>query len=237
MRLNREWEKASRTFNAYKSKVDASAADNIEIAWPAVLKFIKNKKGRTLSALDFGCGVGAFCNRLHKLGFKAVGIDFSRKMIENARKHSPKSVKYLVGSRRELTKMRTASFDVITSIMVFQFIADAADYARTLARILKQNGVLVLVVVNPEFARRCNRTGIRYFRLPKNGFGKAEFKLAGLEIPVFIRSKGDYAKMLEKNGLKLASADYPRFTRAFLEKHDWRLPSDEPEFMVLAFKK
>jgi 2-polyprenyl-3-methyl-5-hydroxy-6-metoxy-1,4-benzoquinol methylase len=160
-------------------------------------------------------------------------------MIETARKHSPRSasgVEYVVGSKRELTKMRTASFDVITSIMVFQFIADAADYARALSKLLKQNGILILVVVNPEFARRCNRAGIRYFRLPKNGFGKAEFKLSNVEIPVFIRSSNDYSKMFEKNGVKLVSAEYPRFTRAFLEKHDWKLPGDEPEFMVLAFK-
>ncbi len=41
------------------------------------------------SILDIGCGAGQKTRYIHKLGYKIIGLDFSEKMIEVAKRQAP----------------------------------------------------------------------------------------------------------------------------------------------------
>ena len=54
-----------------------------------ILKPQFNLPNKSETLLDFGCGQGANVNYFHQLGFKAWGIDISKKDIEIAKKRYP----------------------------------------------------------------------------------------------------------------------------------------------------
>src|SRR3954454_9559027 len=83
------WDALSDYFDTTKAdgEIPAGAADNILIAWPVILRFIRTHlptlQGRRV--LDFGCGAGSFAHRLHELSAQVTGIDPSPAMIAKAR--------------------------------------------------------------------------------------------------------------------------------------------------------
>ena len=81
------WDELAGYFNTHAGDMDPGAADNILIAWPAMFRGIEKVQtsGDGLTALDFGCGSGAFCTELTRRGYSAVGYDSAEKMIEVAR--------------------------------------------------------------------------------------------------------------------------------------------------------
>jgi len=77
--------------------IEGGAMDNIIIAWPPMLEIIGRAfpSTRNRHALDFGCGVGEFCLKLHRLGFLVTGIDKSPKMCDKARAYLPKDIEII----------------------------------------------------------------------------------------------------------------------------------------------
>ena len=59
-----KWDKIADVFKVVEGEAMAAlAADNVEIAWPVILKELP----KTGNILDFGCGTGGFCQRLQDL--------------------------------------------------------------------------------------------------------------------------------------------------------------------------
>src|SRR3989344_5941159 len=87
------WDNLTEKFDTNKpaDEINAAAADNIMVLWPAIINEINknfpNKGG--LTALDFGCGSGGFAEKLAEMGFDVLGVDSSEGMIETSRKNYP----------------------------------------------------------------------------------------------------------------------------------------------------
>jgi SAM-dependent methyltransferase len=98
------------------------------------------------SLLEVGCGTGIYADRLHRLGWHAVGVDLSAGMLRHAAARMP----VIQGDAHRLP-LRSASFDAALAVMVH---TDLPEYEPVLAEIfkaLKPGGVFVHIGVHPCF--------------------------------------------------------------------------------------
>lgn len=101
------------------------------------------KKGRIL---DAGCGPGRCMKQIISRGYDAVGIDFSKGMIKEAKKCVPKGDFRLMDMRK--LKFTKNSFDGILCQAAFLHIEkkDAGSVIREFQRVLKPGGILSISV-------------------------------------------------------------------------------------------
>jgi len=115
---------------------------------PAILS--RHVAGR--KALDFGCGSGRSTRFLGKLGFDAVGIDITEKMIRNAQAIDPTGDYRLVADG-DLGQFADGTFDLVMSAFTFDNVPTAVQKVRLfreLARVRKAGGRIVNLVSAPE---------------------------------------------------------------------------------------
>jgi ubiquinone/menaquinone biosynthesis C-methylase UbiE len=115
---------------------------------PVLWRFAGEVQG--LEVLDAGCGTGYLSGNLHQHGARVTGIDLSEKMIEIARRQHPE-IGFQVDSCSELSTVANHHFDLVVSNYV---LMDTPDLPQTMAafnRVLKLNGVAVLVFSHPCF--------------------------------------------------------------------------------------
>ncbi|OGG01397.1 hypothetical protein A2Z33_02550 [Candidatus Gottesmanbacteria bacterium RBG_16_52_11] len=232
------WDSLGRkTFNTnlQEGEIDPRVADNVLIAWPVIFGAIsKEVDVLTGRALDFGCGTGAFCIALQKLGFSVTGIDPSEEMIRIAKQNSPATVTYVKGDY----SVAENGYKVISSIMVFQFIRDIETVFSVLIKSLSPGGILIFAVHNPDWVSECLKQGIGF-----SGFDSVINPTSGMKdfgdihIPVFIRRSSEFDSLAAKYGLKKFLEAYPPFTQEFIEKYPDNRPKNIPEFLILGYKK
>ena len=106
------------------------------------------------SILEVGCGTGNFIRWLDEQGFRAVGLDFSWPMLEQA-KHL-KSPSILRGEALRLPFV-SASFDLVALISTLELLPNPNQALNEAIRTARQG--LVLVVLNAQscLGRRCKR--------------------------------------------------------------------------------
>ncbi len=70
------------------------------------------------SVLDIGCGTGAWGYAIYKAGAsKLVGVDFSEKMIQQAKKNHPE-INFIHLNAEDLSEFKDDSFDIVTASFV-----------------------------------------------------------------------------------------------------------------------
>jgi 2-polyprenyl-3-methyl-5-hydroxy-6-metoxy-1,4-benzoquinol methylase len=221
------WDKMAGFFDTYKDNVWYGAADNIDAAWPVILNYIKKEfpESAGLKALDFGCGAGMFCRELQKLDFVVAGMDVSPEMIKIGKQNLDASIKLSVGDTFAAQKLakQDGRFDLVTSIMVLQFIKEE-DLA-PFADIIKAGGHLVFVNHNPARLRNSGITDTLY--------------LADTEAsaPIYQRTTEDYDRILSGLGFVRAFEHYANQSPEFLAKYNLEPKSDEPKYLILGYKK
>lgn len=118
-----------------------SAARNISLG--RKVNLVKdNSAGNEL--LDVGCGTGEFLNRARREGFIVKGIEPNPKAAGFAGSHYGLDI----FPEEELHKFPSGSFDVITLWHVLEHVHDPNERMRTLYRILKDTGTLIIAVPN-----------------------------------------------------------------------------------------
>ncbi len=99
------------------------------------------------AVLDAGCGGGRDSGFLHRAGFKVTGLDLSQGLLDQAQQHYPGPT-YIQGSFLQLP-LANDSFDGIwahASLVHLETKADAVKAIAEFARVLKQGGILHLLV-------------------------------------------------------------------------------------------
>ena len=96
--------------------------------------------------LDVGCGDGGLACAAAMQGAEVTGVDPDPAMLAAARKRASKAnlAATFVEGRVEQLPFPDASFDVVASVTVLCFVADAAGAVREMARVLRPGGRLVL---------------------------------------------------------------------------------------------
>ncbi|MCY3020827.1 MAG: class I SAM-dependent methyltransferase [Planctomycetota bacterium] len=226
------------TGGATEDGIPKGAADNILLGWPPILHTMQIAFGRTdnLDVLDFGCGAGDFCRHLHSLGNRVWGVDSSPGMLEAASRRIPAQVTLLTPEQLWGGAKR---FDVVTAIMVFQFVGDIEGVLSRLVGMLQPSGTLVFAVFNPAFTAGLAEQG-RLF----HSFDSATYPAKGImevrkgvQVPVFVRTADHYAEMLCRLNCAEIARITPPFTPAFLARYPVWFPVRDPEFLVQGFTK
>ncbi len=141
--------------------------------------------------LDVGCGTGHLTHKIVEAGADVVGIDSSPEMIAQARQNYPKLTFKLSG----IADFRTEQlFDAVFSNAVLHWVQPPGPAAAAIRAALKPGGRFVA-----EFGGHGNIASI--------------IAAAGRN-PWYFPSIGEYAGVLEQNGLAVNSAVvFPRPTR------------------------
>jgi SAM-dependent methyltransferase len=98
--------------------------------------------------LDVPCGQGRHAHLLAEAGFKVDGLDYSKHLLEIARRRgTSSSLKYTQGDMRRLPSRWSNRFDAVinlfTSFGFFTSPSDDAKVIREFARVLAPGGVLL----------------------------------------------------------------------------------------------
>jgi SAM-dependent methyltransferase len=121
--------------------------------------------------LDAGCGVGYGAARLAATAENVVGVDVSDDAIDYARAHyGAPNLSFAVMDVTALA-LESASFDIACSFETIEHVDDAERAVGEVARILRDDGVLV--VSTPQVERTTTS--------PANPFHRVEFSRADFE--------------------------------------------------------
>ena len=109
-------------------------------------------RGPGTRVLDVGCGPGRHLVELHRIGYRATGLDLSQPMIDAARDTIREAG--LVRADMRLLPFRQDAFDVVTSYFTsFGYFDDEGDdleVLREVRRILKPGGSFLLDFMNAD---------------------------------------------------------------------------------------
>lgn len=192
--------------------------DNYEAVYPILNDVINGqlnqRKRSDYRVCDFGCGTGILAEQLHQMQFQTFACDYSHKMIAQAWSSTKGGVIYDVGSLDFVQKH--APFDLITSVMVFQFISDFDMVADVLRKCLVKNGILFFAIHNIDYVYECARHKVKFYNLNEilntQPVGTGEIQIEMQRIPTYIRSPQWYDKILSFSGLKRIASTYEKNT-------------------------
>lgn len=226
-----KWNKLSPIFrtNIKNGKIHPAVADNLYVLWPFLLRELARYRKGPARVLDYGCGCGGFCEKLFSNGYEVTGVDVSEKMIAIAKRTSSAHIKYIVGDIASL-KGKQYKYDVVTAIMVMQFIKDVKGYIAKIHGILSDGGVIIIAVFNPVFIKKCIKANMMF----KN---ENKVVINNVALDTFTRSAGEYKKLFSAFNFKFLGEHYPKFSKAFIKKYNWPLPHNNEEYMVMTFRK
>jgi SAM-dependent methyltransferase len=107
-------------------------------------------KGRVIAPtfLEAGCGMGQFVALANSFGWKAQGVDYDEKTLQNARLIWELPNSFSLGDVRALT-FEGESFDCVISLGVLEHLQDHHDRYKALLehyRVLKREGIFILTL-------------------------------------------------------------------------------------------
>ena len=97
------------------------------------------------SVLSVGCGPAVIEKELQEKGFDVTGLDVSKEALQRA----PDSIRKVVGSAEKM-EFESNSFDAIIYVASLQFISNYGKAVREAARVLKPNGKIIVMLLNPS---------------------------------------------------------------------------------------
>jgi ubiquinone/menaquinone biosynthesis C-methylase UbiE len=135
------WDAQAATFD---DEPDHGLRDpRVREAWARLLLPLMPKPNASVA--DLGCGTGSLAVLLAEAGHEVRGLDFSARMIEAARaKAAGLAVEFTTGDAAS-PPYPEASFDVVLARHVLWALPDPAAAVRTWTRLLRPDGVLLLV--------------------------------------------------------------------------------------------
>ena len=119
---------------------------------PVLWRMLGDVDGRRV--LDAGCGTGYLSVQLARRGAQVVGVDLSPEMVRLARARAARAgvtADLHVDDAQALTTIADASFDRLVSNYVLMDLADHEAALRAFRRVLRPDGVAVLIFLHPCF--------------------------------------------------------------------------------------
>lgn len=132
-------------YSSRKNKQGTSYFCNENLEMPTTLKLLGNIKNKKV--LDLGCGPGLYAKILTEKEAKVKGIDISEKMIELAKKETPKA-EFKQGDSENLP-YKNKEFDIVVAPLVIGHLKSWDKTLEEIKRVLKKNGLFVFSIHNP----------------------------------------------------------------------------------------
>lgn len=259
--INDYWSERSNEFSKCRLKDLQGFQRKI---WTAIIRE-KIPSGRGLHALDVGTGGGFYAVLLCDMGFEVTAIDYSDKMIDNARENSKnlgyKNIKFIKMDAQNL-EFKDESFDFIISRNVTWTLPDPEKAYKEWCRVLKSKGKIMNFDANyGQTFKLADEKGETYREMQKwvpSSYNRT------LQSEDLIRRRNDFAKQLYisnyvrpqwdvdiliKNGIRKIDIDTDISSRVYVDiqyaqgKNEGEIQkkrdfgSDSEMFMVYAVKK
>ncbi len=110
----------------------------------AELDYILRQLKDAADVLSVGCGPAVIEAGLADHGLNVTGLDISRQALDRA----PDTIRTIAGSAENMF-FPEQSFDAVIYVASLQFIQDYKKALRQTARILRKNGILLTLLLNP----------------------------------------------------------------------------------------
>jgi ubiquinone/menaquinone biosynthesis C-methylase UbiE len=190
-----------------------------ELILPNLLRLMDIRKGDEV--LDLACGQGFFARAFAEKGARVIGVDASRTLIGMARKNSPpKGIELRVASADSLDSLKGGSVDKVAIVLALQNIENIAGVLRACSHVLKNVGMMYVVLNHPAFRIPKEsawgwdeRAGIQYRRVDrylselKSEIEMHPGKKRGARTVSFHRPLQYYFKLLSKAGFAVTALE------------------------------
>ena len=110
-----------------------------------ILKNVNLQKKEHTSVLEIGCGNGYLLHKLHKLGFKVLGIEPGKQGQVGSRKYRIEIVQDVFPRKTNRSRER---FEVIIHYGVLEHIEDPVTFLQMQAEYLSDSGLIIFAVPN-----------------------------------------------------------------------------------------
>lgn len=167
-----------------------------------IVLMLGDVKGKKI--LDAGCGVGRELLLLSKAGAEVTGIDITSKMIEFAKTRCAGANIRLYVRDMQKSGFPDKSFDIIISVFSVGYKKDLAALLKEFKRMLKSNGILLIVVVHP--IRKMIAYTAHYFKTGKHW----EEWENGIKIFNYYRTMEEYINILASQGFAIQEIREPK---------------------------
>lgn len=213
--------------------------------WPRFRAMLPPLAGKEV--LDLGCGMGWHCRYAAQQGAaRVVGIDSSRRMLDEARKRTEERVIEYRLSSIEDAALSPESFDVALSSLALHYIADFSRVAATVRGALRPGGDFVLSVEHPVFTAQgpqqwhCDENGAPLHWPVDNYFaeGPRAATFLGQQVNKHHKTLTTYVDGLLRNGFALTGLIEPTPSAEML-RADPDMPSElrRPMMLLLSAKR
>lgn len=162
--------------------------------------------GPVRSVLDVCCGTGDLSRTIrHHWGARVVGVDFSLRMVERARRKDPSA--FLQGDALRLP-FRAGRFDAVTVAFGIRNVADPSRALSEMVRVLRPGGRLLILEFTLPANRLLRRGYLVYFSqvLPRIGRMITRSEIDAYRyLPDSVRrwfSPGELAERMVRAGLR-----------------------------------
>ncbi|MDQ4042801.1 MAG: class I SAM-dependent methyltransferase [Actinomycetota bacterium] len=181
-------------------------------------------------ALDLACGTGSLTRDLAKRvgpdGY-VLGMDFSKEMIQVAKKRPTPNVEYRIGDATDLQDVEDSSFDAATIAYGARNIPDLDALFGEMARAIKPNGkVVCLEIARPEGRAFAAFYGLWFDRLvPWLGAKVSGDAWAYSYLPHSVKefvAPGELAEIMGRNGLQ--NVTWRKFSGGIVTLHTGTKP-------------
>ena len=111
----------------------------------AELNYILQELRGTKDVLSIGCGPAIIETGLSEHGFNVTGLDISKEALGQA----PDTVRAVAGSAENMD-FADSCFDAVVYVASIQFIENYKEAIKQSARVLRLNGILLAMLLNPK---------------------------------------------------------------------------------------
>ena len=200
---------------AYAERIDTKP-HNAYYERPATLSLLPEVNGKRI--LDAGCGPGVYAEWLVLHGADVVAMDANTKMVALAKQRLGEKVPVLEANLESpLDFLAEASFDVVVSALVMDYVKDWEPVLCEFHRVLKPGGCLVFSMEHPYMKYATHHLMSNYFKVERveyvwRGFGEP------VTVPSYRRPLSAVINPLLKAGFILEQILEPIPTEEFWEK-------------------
>jgi ubiquinone/menaquinone biosynthesis C-methylase UbiE len=200
--------------------------------------------------LDLGCGNGNLIYSMLDQPFKkAIGIDISKDFLSKANQYiNDLRVTFFQGDITQNLPYKEGAFDIAYSIFVFNEITPLSPTVKQVARVLKTDGLFLLIMTHPFFPLNYylyeKFTGLKNEKIKnvKGYFEKYQaeymFSLAKVGARYFHQTLEEIINPLIKNGLQILKIHELTVNKEIMNRYPVYAGGDDiPRFIVVQSQK